>query len=285
MTNFLLNNEQLNQEHYSASLIQDDVVFDGYSLMTYFNGTEQLGIALQTGNLFDLNNIDVGSYVSEQIDGGWVFFKKYGNKQITLNLYIQGSSYADLLERIENLKRYTATEEADFDVRVNGQIRSYTATVTDITFPRFDMNTDFLEWIQMQLLITSPHWSLKDGVTEIESPVAADFQKVIYNQGKYDAYPKVYLICKPTGNALTGVSITLRKTSETIGDAVSVSTTITNNDVLVFDYKEKIVTLNWDEIDFDGFMTPIKDGYNVFAVDFTGTANINFFIKYNPTFR
>lgn len=282
MSNFQFNSELFNQDHFVPEAVQDDIEFNEYSLMSYFWWTN-LWIAVQWANLFDLNNIDIAQFVSEQIDGGSIEQKKYGNRALSLSLFIQASSYSDLIDRIEDLKKNTRWIEWDLDIRVNWQMRTYKATVSSLVFPRFSSLDDFLEWIEMQLIITSPHWMLKDPTIN-SSVLTWDNEKILLNIWTYEAYPRIIFSFKSTWNALTWIDISMKKAWETTSFVVSIAETITNDDVLILDYWTKIVTLNGNEINFSGFMTPMGDWHTVFWFEFTGTVNATQYIVYNPTF-
>lgn len=161
MFNQTTNSEQFNQDHILASEARDSIEFDGYSLMTMCDG-ETTGIIVQKANFYDLTNIDIAEFVADQIDGGGVIQKKYGNKNISLQVMIQGATHADLVARIDDLKKNTQGIEADLDVLVRGETRTYTATISNIRVPAFKKTDDYLEGIEMDVLITSPHWKLKN---------------------------------------------------------------------------------------------------------------------------
>lgn len=283
MPAYQFNAEQFNSDHFlSGALTQDDVVFNDYSLMSFF-GT-WYGLAVQTANYFDLTNINIAQFISEQIDWGGIEQKKYGNRSLNISLYIQGSSYSDLVSRIEALKQRTRWVSASLDVRVNGVVRSYEATVASIIFPRFNMLEDYVQWVSVEFLITSPHWSSKVPTIESTSGIVWSFEKVIFNEGTYEAFPKLYFIMWASWNAITAMNIVSKSIGEVSGYDVTLTTAITNNDVVIFDYKEKTVTVNWVEVAWSWFMTPMKDGFHVLTVTLTGTASLSNFIVYNPVF-
>lgn len=282
MPNYLLNDELFNADHTILWISQDAVEFNNYSLMTIFDN--DYGVWIQKANLYDVMNIDIAQFVSEQIDWGWILQKKYGNKSLTLTLFIQASSNDDLITRIEALKQKTRAVEGNLDIRVKWEMRTYLATVSWVRIPAFTSLDDYVQGIELDLIITSPHWYLKTPVVTTTSSIVADTQKIIYNTWTYDTYPLIYFVLGWSWNAITQLDIEVRSLSDATGYTLSITEALTDNDVLILNYKTKTVTLNGTEINFSGFMAPMKDGYTVFDFDFTGTVNLTNYIIFNPTF-
>jgi hypothetical protein len=285
--NTQLNNYQLNIGDTTFAQITNltslnTIEFNGISLLDICDGWS--GIGITKANLFDVTNIDIVSYVSDQIDGGWVINKKYGNRTLSLTLMIQGDDYDDLIDRIDTLKKNTSAVEADFNIIINWETRTYSATCTSIRFPNFKKWQDYIDEVDIDFLITSPQWYVKTEESILVDGIVADFNKTIENTGTYQSYPKVLFVMKNSWNALTGISLTLTSVSETSGYEISISETVDDGDFVVFDYREKTVTINGVEVQFDGVMTPMETGYSTFAVVFTGTVNCDVYFNYNKTY-
>lgn len=283
MFNSQINTEQFNQDHLLVSEFTDSIEFDGYSLMTLCPPATA-GIMVQNWPIHDVTGVDIAQYVSELIDGGGVLQKKYWPKVITLSLMIQWTSHNDLVERMGQLKKNTQAVEAPFDLVVLWETRRYTATVTGITFPRFSKNDDYLEGIQMNILITSPLWSLINPTSTLVSGITADFQKIIDNESDVPVFPNIIIAFRASWNAVTEVGVNLKKMWDVTGYDLTVTETITNNDVLIIDYVSKIVTLNGTEVNFGGIMTAMELWYNVFDFDFTGTVSADAYISYKKIY-
>ena len=104
------------------------------------------------------------------------------------------------------------------------------------------------------------------------------------NDGTKTSFPRIIIACKPSGNAITLLTINLKKVGDVTGYDLTISEAMTNDDVLVIDYRTKIVTLNDVEINFSGVMTEMELGYNVLDFDFTGTGSADIYISYNKTY-
>jgi len=253
------------------------------SRLTYQMQNSDVGIAVQKWNIHNIV-ASITSAVSSLSDGWSVIDKKYDPKTITLVLYVQGATHNDLIARIDDLKKNTQWVEWNLDINVWGKIRRYEATVTSMVIPPFKKLDDFVEWIEMELLITSPHWKFKDLSQVYVQNMTDDFSKVVTNDGTYKTNPIVQLITN-SWSTLTGVGITMKKVWETSWYTINISETILPSSVVIFDFIEKKVTVNDVEVNFTGVMMPMQTGQSVFTFDLTGSSvDVNAYILHYPTF-
>lgn len=240
-------------------------------------------IAVQTLNWFDLTNINVTSFESSLSDGWWVIDKRYWNKNISMSLFIQWSTHNDLIARIDDLKKNIQWIEWNLDITIAWAKRRYTATAKSITVPRFSKTTDFLEWIEVEFLITSPHWSSPNTEQVYMQNVLVDTSKIVENKWTYKVYPIIKIMTN-TGSSLTWIWITHKNVWDSTWYTISIAETIPANTVVTFDYIEKIVTV-WDtEVNFSWVMMPMNIWQSVFEFDFTWTIDVNVYIFHNPTY-
>lgn len=280
MNNSQFNQDLFNQDHTYAEAAEYGVAFNWYNLMSLCWAS--VWIAVQSGSLHNLA-ADVTSAVSSLADGWTVIDKKYGNKTVVISLFIQGTSNSDLISRIDELKLRTQGIDSNFDINIWGKIRRYEATVVSITVPPFNKLVDFLEWIEMEILITSPHWKYKDMSQVYVQWMTADFSKVVTNEWTYKTYPIVELITN-AWSTLSWISINMKKIWDASWYTISISETINPSSVVIFDFIEKKVTVNDVEVNFTGVMMPMQTGQSVFTFDLTWTINVNAYILHYPTF-
>ncbi len=283
MLNSQFNSEQFNQDHTISEDVKWLIEFDWFDL-TSMCWWKKYWYMLKNGDVFDLNNINIWEFVSSMIDGGWVYNKKYGNRSVSFRLFIQWENYQDLMDKIDNLKEKTQWVEKDFDVFFLWWYRTTKATLSSVKIPSFGKNQDFVDDVELTFLFTSWYWENKSGVSEFIADVTDDFESVINNEGKYETFPKLFFNCKASGNTLTMIEIEIKQVGETEWFILSIQETITNNDLIVFDYQNKTVTINWEEVPFFWVMTPMWIWQNVVNVNFTGWANLDAYIIYNKTF-
>lgn len=279
--NYQSNSQLFNQDHTYNDTQVYPISFNGYNLMSLCWSTT--GVIIQTMNAHSLQNIDLTSFVSSLSDWGWVINKKYSNKNISLTLFIQWTSASDLIARIDELKNNLQDVESNFDILVDWTVRRYTATVTSITIPAFKKYADYLDWIEVDMLITSPHWSNPVLSQTYVQWKTTDFSKVVQNQWTYQVYPIIQIITNPS-STLSAIWITHKRVWEISWYTVSITEAIAPNSVVIFDYVNKKVTINDTEVNFSGIMMPMETGQSVFDFDFTGTIDVNAYVLHNPTY-
>lgn len=282
MNNTQFNAELFNSDHqFLTSSETYPISFNWYNLMSLCSSTTW--VIIQKLNAFDINNVDLVSFISSLSDWGWVINKKYSNKNLSMSIFIQWTSYSDLVSRIDELKKNLQYVESFLDITINWEIRRYTATVSSITVPSFNKLQDYIEWIEVEFLITSPHWIKVTENQVTMNAMTSDFSKLVDNQWTYKVYPIVKIITN-SGSTLTWIWITHKKVWETVWYTVSISETILPNSVVIFDYIQKIITINDVEVNFSWIMMPMEVWQSVFSFDFTWTINVNTYIIHNPTF-
>lgn len=278
--NNLFNQEQFNQDHAYADSVEYLMSFNGYNLMSLCSAS--VWVAVQSWNIHNVV-AQLTSSESSMTDGWGVINKRYSNKVILITLHIQWSSYDDLVSRIDELKEKTQWVEWNFDINVSWKIRRYEATVQSMVVPSFKKTQDYVEWIELEMLITSPHWSLKEMSQVYVQGMTADFSKLVTNNGNYKTYPIVELITN-AWSTLSGVSLEMKKVWEVSWYTISIAETINPSSVVIFDFIEKKVTINDVEVNFSGVMMPMEVWQSVFTFDMTGTINVNAYILHYPTF-
>lgn len=279
--NNLFNHDLFNQDHVYAETATYNIAFNSYDLMSLCWAS--VWVAIQTMNAFDVTWIEVTSFVSALSDGWSVINKKYWNKSISLTLMIQWTDYNDLISRIDEIKRKTQWIEGNLDILVWSSIRRYAATVTSIVVPSFKRIDDFVQWVELELLITSPHWRSVDMSQVYVQWKTTDFSKVVQNEWTYKTFPIIQLITN-AWSTLTGIWIEMKKVWELTWYTVSISEAISPSSVVIFNYIEKKVTINDVEVNFSGVMTELVEWQSVFSFDLTWTIDVNAYILHYPTF-
>jgi len=239
--------------------------------------------AIKNWNELSLDNVILEEYVSEIIDGWTIIDKRYWNKRVLFNLFIQGSDHNDLINKIQQLKRDLNEKNGKLYITRAWVSYMYTATCSSIVFPDPNPTKDFLDDVQISFIITSPHGNIEEPEVIQLITETTDFEKIINNTWTYKSYPKVILIGRVWAS-ITDVNIELKKVWEITWNDVFINEAIGNWDVLIVDYNEKVVTINWTEIPFTWFLTPLEVGNNVFDFTFSGTVDLDVYIIYNKVF-
>ncbi len=280
--NTQVNSQVVNFDNTLQSTNKDKIEFNGFSLSSLC--WNNYWIILKTGNLFDSSNIDLWKFVSSQIDGGGIYSKKYWNKTITLSLFIQGESYSDLISRIDQLKKNTRGVEKDFDILVNWEYRTYKATVENINVPDISELDDFVDNVEMTLTVTNWNWTVKSPNSVFLPNLTWSFEVILNNEGTHESFPKIILIFKNSWNAVTQTDVSIKEIWGISPFIVTLPETITDGDVVIFDYVEKTVTINGVEKPFNNPMTPLDVGFNVVGVTFSWSVNLDAYVLYNKVY-
>lgn len=278
------NQELFNAKNFFWNKIRKGVSFAGMDFTSMDCERQTNGVMIQKINVFDLNNIEIASTTSNYGDGGGILQKKYQGKTLTITLFIQAENYSDLVRKIDEIKQKTQVVEWSLDIMIWEEIRRYTATVSSITVPSFSKSDDFLEGMEIEFLITSPHWYSPDFVQTAMVDVSANISRVVENKGSYKVFPTIYLVGKENCN-ISSFSVHHKKIWQTgEGYKISISENLTAGQVICLNYDEKIATKDGVEIPFFGIMMPMSEWQSVFDFSFEGSPQVNIFVLHNPTY-
>jgi len=273
-------NAWINNNPNVAWLTKGIIQYNNIDLTSLSGATT--GFMIQTGNDMSTDNILIQEYVSKIVDGWTVIDKRYWNRHLNFNLFIQWADNIDLIDKIHLLQQELNSPNWKLYITRNWVVYSYNATCTNIVVPSFSTTDDFVENIAINFLLTSPHWIIEEAVNK-QTHEIANFQSIIQNVWNYKAYPKIMLIWTAWCN-ITNSVISIDVLWWIAPIVVTIAQTITNWDVLIVDYDLKIITLNWIDVLFDWFLAPLQVWFNVMNFTFTWTVALDVNILYNKTF-
>lgn len=276
-------NNLVNQDTIISWLIKWKVEFNNFDL-TSLCSWSKTWIIITDHNFFDNGNIDIWAYVFSLIDWWWIYQKKYTNKDIQIKLFIQWESYEDLISRIDELKKNTQWIEAELDILVNWEYRTYIATCNSITIPNLSASQDFVDELQMNFTITNWNWYKKQPEYTYFANQTWNLEWIINNLWTEKSFCKIIMLMKDNWNNISNIEIVNKKIWDITWYPVTITSWVTNSDVLIFDYNEKIVTLNDEEIVFYWPMTPLETWYNVININITWSCNYDAYILYNKVY-
>lgn len=276
-----INENTINYDNQLAWWVKWIVEFNNFSLTSLCNN--ETWYLIQTWNEFSRTNIDLWEFTSSLIDWGWVYSKKYWNQTITFNLFIQWENHADLINKIDNLKWALQWINWDLDIKVNNEIRTYTATCESVDIPSIKRSNDFIENVRVSFLITSWVWKLKNRTENFLANQSANFEMIISNTWNYETFPIFYLITK-SGTNLQEIEIIIKDIWETSWNPLSITEQITDTNIIIVDYNSKTITIDWNEVAYFGFMTPLKTWLNAIEFNFTWTFELDAYVLYNKKF-
>lgn len=275
----MLVNDILNDIEYLRTLTKWDIQFNDTDLSS-LDG-RWYWIMVKHWNELSLDNIDITEFESELSDWWYVLNKKYWNKKIAFTLFVQWSSYNDLLIRLSELKAGLEWVNGDLCIKRGDTIYKYEATCTKITINDFDLYQDWADDVKVEFVLTSPFGETLDAeIINFTKENINQFEKIVTNIWNYKAYPTIIIVWKPWCDC-SAQEIEIKKVWDVSGQTVTTSLTLQNQDVLLLDYKNKQITLNNVIQPFDGFMTALEVWKNVINFNLTWDINVEITILYN----
>lgn len=243
-----------------------DISFNGNDLQT-FEEFDDSGNPYFVGiitNLIDHTNQpdEVAQlFALADADGSSIPSTSYPSKRIVIGGTIHGSTQDDLDARIDTFKSYFNGKNKNLDIDYRGGTRRYVATKNALSIER--EQTSLYATFRVEFICTVPFgidtsatdlWATKNNFTN------ASFTETPTVEG---SAPYQYPVITITIDAVTGA-----------GDYVMISNDNNNQelmiygqglvatDVIVIDCVQRIVTLNGDEIDYDGTFLELEPGAN-----------------------
>lgn len=273
---FLYNNNLYNSQAPVASEAdQDNIVFNGYSLQNANIVTSQALYDQTPTRELPTNKIP-------RNDGEFIIGDFWRAKVITLRGTVRGSSAADLNSRIDAMKKALAVRGANLDIKIDGTIRRFKATMigSENLFSRRNYHNTFIPY-EAQFLCVVP-WGQATTYTEslFTDKTGISSTEFVNNAGTIHAAPVISLNFS-TASSITAVSVTNDTTGETISATVSLSAA----DIIVFDSENFTVKKNGTAIDYSGSFPKLATGSNSFTITLTGTsATFTLSIKHKTSY-
>ncbi len=250
-------------EAVSGLADQDTIVFDGFSLQ---NANIVSSLLLQDST----PSRDLPANKIPQNDGEFLVGDFWRRKIITVSGTLRGSSASDLNDRIDEMKKRLRVLTGNLDIKVNGVIRRYPATLNNglamfsqrrhfhITFVPFSVqfltvlpfaqSVNYVEDLFIdKTQLSSTENTSNDGTIHAEDVISLNFS---------------------AASGITAVDIE----NTTNGKSISISQSISAADLLVIDGENKTVKLNGTLIDYSGFFPRLEVGGNSFTITLTGTS-------------
>lgn len=237
-----------------------DITYNSNDLQTYSRATE-VGIVTNSIEHTNIPEKLMGLYAMADADGSSIPAINYPSKKVTIGGVIKGSSQSDLDSRIDTFKGYFIGKDKNLDIAYGASTRRYIATANTVSVVR--QQKALFATFQIEFLCTNP-FGLDTSSTALfathSNSTVATFTETPTVGGNAPFQLPIFTI---TIDALTGA-----------GDYVMISNDNNNQemliygqglqagDVIVIDCEQRIVTLNGDQIDYDGTFLELEPGAN-----------------------
>lgn len=241
-----------------------DISFNSNSLQTYSVATH-VGIITNSIEHTDLPEKVMSLYAKAAVNGSVISGINYPSRKITIAGVIKGSTQDDLDSRIDTFKTYFNGQDKNLDIDYAGGTRRYVATANVVSVVRSHIS--LYASFTIEFVCTNP-FGLDTSTTNIinqAANTAATYTATPTIGGSAEYQLPVITI---TLTAITGAGDYIQITNDANDQEILIyGAGLVNGDVIVIDCVERTVTLNGDEIDYDG--TFLELGLGAQSVTYT----------------
>lgn len=242
---------------------QSNIVFNGYSLQ---NTNIISSILVQDST----PERAFGTVAVPRGDGEIILGDYWRKKTIKVSGIIKEDTNALLEAELDNMKKALAVPEGTFDIKINGEIRRYHATLINghslfdqrkgyhITFCPFEAEFVTVEPYGHDVLYTGRTY---------ENQTLLSFPEQYENLGTVRGKP-VVIFNVSAATSITAISFL----NNTTGEEIKLTASISAGDYIRFDSETLEVTKNGVVQDYSGTFPRFDTGVNSFTVTITGTS-------------
>ena len=264
MNSYTINSQALNTPVTLGEATYDNISFNGYGLQNTQIITQGEGFGMRDYPSRRINIID-----TPQGDGAILNDTFFSGRTILLSGVLRSGSSYDLNTLIDEFKLNLSFADKVLRWRVNDEIRTVNATVERISFGTKD---NIYIPFTVVFISQNAYWS-EGSQTSINLTGITSTQTEDISLNVKSVYPK-FVIGFNTAT-VSIVEITIQ------GIGITITEAITAADILIVDGKEKTITLNGTDIDYDGVFPKLEYGANSLVFTFTGTYNADIGIFYD----
>ena len=240
---------------------QDDIAINWFWLQN-----ENITSVFQSEN----NIIDFEKYNFPKSNGrGFLWYYKRW-KKILLKCTISWSDPVDFQSRLDEFRKQIFTQQSFLDIRVNWTIRRIKVNCIsapkilnhyNITFLNIDVTFETLDAFFYELSLQTSSFLNK----------TSSFNEEITNQWSDEVFPQVYFQFKTWLSWVNTVWLQINDSLITINESIS------DNDILIIDWENKTVTINWVNKDYTWIFPILWNSQNIinFTINWTFEVDIN----------
>lgn len=281
-----MNTTAINQSWINSWPVPSSLTEGGFSL-NWFNLCWD-GVVTNFPDRFD-NNYNLNTQANPFIDGSILLSRLLNEKTVTLELFINKDTKAELHEKIDELKQKLSVEEKilsfPYELPTETETRQIVLSQASFTFSQWETATTNINCTIVLQATSTPRRYSKALESKTYSGITTSFNGDINNPWSAKTYPEYYFVFGAV-SWLTSVEIVID------GYTLAVNNTFNTNDVLVVDTEVGItdkgfVKLNGVKVDYDGRLdTPLQPGTNIVNFNFTGgTSTCNLSVIFKKTYE
>ena len=246
-----------------VSTTQDNFVFNWYSLNNWT--TKRVRVS----NHDDIWEIELNLFNAPRTDWGWVLWHYYRRKDITISLSLSQTTAILLNDLIDDFKENTRETEWYLEITINSEVRRLKASISSLVFNRQYFNITFVQNVEIVFTTIEPFSYAKTLENVTYYSITWDLSEEITNNWTVKTETISYFIFWTWIAALTSIIIT------SWDNTMTISETISDNDVLIIDWDQKTVTIDWVDVDYTGTFIDLDVWANPILFDFAGWATFS----------
>lgn len=249
----------------------EDISFDGF-------GLQNSKIIVSKINVDDTPDVDYFDVPTARADGVTFLSKYWRKRKIIISGYIKDETKALLDTAMDELKKNLRKSDSIFRYKIaDDSYRQISATMTGIKFAREHYHITHCPFtIEFETLEPFIYNSQLEN-SLVETVTASPLVTEISNEWSEISQPQIYLIFN-SATSVTSVAF------DCGGRTLTISETVTNNDVILIDALEKNVTLNGVVKDYTGTFPFFNIGTNILTFTINGTFSMDISILYRRNF-
>lgn len=235
-----------------------DLSYNSNDLQTYDPSTD-VGIITNSIEHTNIPDKIMGLYALADADGSSIPAINYPSKKVTIGGVIKGSTQANLDSRLDTFKGYFIGKDKNLDITYGASTRRYVATANAVSVVR--RQRALFATFQIEFLCTNPFGldtSASDLFATHTGSTVATFTETPTVGGNAPFQLPIITI---TLTALTGAGDYVQISNDNNNQELLIyGQLLANGDVIVIDCVERTVTLNGNEIDYDGTFLELEPG-------------------------
>ena len=252
----------------------EDIIFNGYGLQNAGIITSEVLVEKVPTRDFDTTKIpnDHGRIINKDF---------FDVKTITLRGMIYKGTKELYETLVDEFKKELSPQNKNLDIkRADGNYRRFVVTATTINVKREKHSDISSSPFEVVFQCLTPFGQSIGTTSSLFTPAVLSFSENIYNSGTAEAKP-IWIMIVTSATAITDFTVT----NDTTDEAIKVTNAIVASDVIIVDGKEKTITLNGTELDYNGSFPKLVAGSNSYTILFGGTAiAYSLTHKYTPFF-
>lgn len=249
----------------------DMLEFDGYSL-------QNASIIAQSIVADTLPTRELVTFLTPRDHGGHLTGDYFRERKVSVKGFLKANTGSELEILMNTFKRRLTKREGNLDWKLNDTVKRVTATLTNpeqifsrrehyhITYCPFDL----------EFLALEPFWhDVEYSYDTQESVTSLVLNGNLENLGTFESSSVLIILIE----AASGVTA-LNFTNTTNDDEIEITRNFVAGDVIIIDGETKSVTVNSNEVDYDGVFPRLDYGGNTYTVTMTGTS-----VQYTSTLK